>query len=69
MVMQAAGRDALDVNYIPYDAGGTAMAALLSGEIKALATGLSRRLICPKQARSKSSVLRRQNAFRRRQTP
>lgn len=41
MVMQAAGRDALDVNYIPYDAGGTAMAALLSGEIKALSTGLS----------------------------
>jgi putative tricarboxylic transport membrane protein len=41
MVMQAAGRDPLDVNYIPYDAGGTAMAALLSGEIKALSTGLS----------------------------
>jgi len=41
MVMQAAGRDALDVNYIPYDAGGAAMAALLSGEIKALSTGMS----------------------------
>jgi putative tricarboxylic transport membrane protein len=41
MVMEAAGRDPLDVNYITYDAGGTAMAALLSGEIKALSTGLS----------------------------
>jgi len=41
MVMEAAGRDALAVNYIPYDAGGTAMAALLSGEIKALSTGFS----------------------------
>ncbi|PVA05395.1 Bug family tripartite tricarboxylate transporter substrate binding protein [Thalassorhabdomicrobium marinisediminis] len=41
MVMEASGRDALDVNYIAYDAGGTAMAALLSGEIKALSTGLS----------------------------
>jgi len=29
------------VNYIPYDAGGTAMAALLSGEIAALSTGFS----------------------------
>lgn len=41
MVMEAAGRDALSVNYIPYDAGGTAMAALLSGEIAALSTGFS----------------------------
>ena len=41
MVMEAAGKDALDVKYIPYDAGGKAMAALLSGEIKALSTGFS----------------------------
>ena len=41
MVMEASGRDPLEVNYIPYDAGGTAMAALLSGEIKALSTGFS----------------------------
>ncbi|WP_299726765.1 tripartite tricarboxylate transporter substrate-binding protein [uncultured Tateyamaria sp.] len=41
MVMEAAGRDALEVKYIPYDAGGKAMAALLSGEIAALSTGLS----------------------------
>ncbi|MGB0902143.1 Bug family tripartite tricarboxylate transporter substrate binding protein [Halocynthiibacter sp.] len=41
MVMEASGRDALDVKYIPYDAGGKAMAALLSGEIAALSTGFS----------------------------
>jgi putative tricarboxylic transport membrane protein len=41
MVMEAAGKDALGVKYIPYDAGGKAMAALLSGEIAALSTGLS----------------------------
>jgi putative tricarboxylic transport membrane protein len=41
MVMEAAGKDALAVKYIPYDAGGKAMAALLSGEIKALSTGFS----------------------------
>ena len=41
MVMEAAGKDPLAVKYIPYDAGGAAMAALLSGEIKALSTGFS----------------------------
>ena len=41
MVMEAAGKDPLNVKYIPYDAGGKAMAALLSGEIKALSTGFS----------------------------
>ncbi|MEL7026520.1 MAG: tripartite tricarboxylate transporter substrate-binding protein [Pseudomonadota bacterium] len=41
MVMEAAGKDALNVKYIPYDAGGAAMAALLSGEIAALSTGFS----------------------------
>ncbi|SCZ67367.1 Bug family tripartite tricarboxylate transporter substrate binding protein [Epibacterium ulvae] len=41
MVMEAAGRDALSVKYIPYDAGGKAMAAVLSGEIVALSTGFS----------------------------
>jgi len=39
--MQAAGADPTKVKYIPYDAGGKAMAALLSGEIKALSTGFS----------------------------
>lgn len=41
MVMQAAGEDPTAFNYIPYDAGGAAMAGLLSGEIKALSTGFS----------------------------
>ncbi|MFV2002268.1 MAG: tripartite tricarboxylate transporter substrate binding protein, partial [Paracoccaceae bacterium] len=41
LVMQAAGEDPTAVKYIPYDAGGKAMAALLSGEIKALSTGFS----------------------------
>tara|TARA_B100001059_G_scaffold158899_1_gene158510 strand:+ start:1496 stop:2482 length:987 start_codon:yes stop_codon:yes gene_type:complete len=41
MVMEAAGKDALGVKYVAYDAGGKAMAALLSGEIKALSTGFS----------------------------
>ncbi len=41
MAMEAAGEDPTQVKYIPYDAGGKAMAALLSGEIKALSTGFS----------------------------
>jgi len=41
MAMQAAGADPTKVKYIPYDGGGKAMAALLSGEIKALSTGFS----------------------------
>ncbi|WP_371056755.1 MULTISPECIES: tripartite tricarboxylate transporter substrate binding protein [unclassified Rhodosalinus] len=41
MVMQAAGENPTEVNYIPYDAGGEAMAGLLSGEIDALSTGFS----------------------------
>jgi len=41
MAMQAAGEDPTAFKYIPYDAGGKAMAALLSGEIAALSTGFS----------------------------
>ncbi|VAW10076.1 Tripartite tricarboxylate transporter TctC family [hydrothermal vent metagenome] len=39
LVMKNAGANPADVKYIPYDAGGKAMAGLLSGEIKALSTG------------------------------
>ncbi|WP_417672163.1 Bug family tripartite tricarboxylate transporter substrate binding protein [Roseibium sp.] len=41
MVMEAAGEDPVAVKYIAYDAGGKAMAGLLSGEIQALSTGFS----------------------------
>lgn len=41
MIMKAAGADPTAVKYIPYDAGGKAMAGLLSGEIGALSTGFS----------------------------
>lgn len=41
MAFESAGEDPTRVKYIPYDAGGKAMAALLSGEIKALSTGFS----------------------------
>ena len=41
MVLEAAGSDSTGLNYIPYDAGGKAMAGLLSGEIAALSTGFS----------------------------
>jgi putative tricarboxylic transport membrane protein len=41
MVMEAAGEDPTAFSYIPYDTGGPAMAALLSGEIDALSTGFS----------------------------
>jgi putative tricarboxylic transport membrane protein len=41
LAIEAAREDPTKVKYIPYDAGGKAMAALLSGEIKALSTGFS----------------------------
>lgn len=40
-IMQTAGSDPLEMRYVAYDAGGKAMAGLLSGEIAALSTGLS----------------------------
>ncbi|SPF81126.1 tripartite tricarboxylate transporter substrate binding protein [Pseudoprimorskyibacter insulae] len=53
MVMQAAGEDPTAVKYIPYDAGGKAMAALLSGEIKALSTGFSEAVALAQQGEVK----------------
>jgi putative tricarboxylic transport membrane protein len=41
LVMEAAGKDPLAVRYVPYDAGGEAMAALLAGDIRALSTSFS----------------------------
>lgn len=53
MVMQAAGEDPTAFNYIPYDAGGAAMAGLLSGEIRALSTGFSEAVALAQQGEVK----------------
>jgi putative tricarboxylic transport membrane protein len=44
MVVQAAGGDPLELRYIPYDAGGKAMAGLLSGDTQVLSTGFGEAL-------------------------
>ena len=49
MVMRAAGEDPTALNYIPYDAGGKAMAGMLSGEIDALSTGFSEAIALAEQ--------------------
>ncbi|EAR08298.1 tripartite tricarboxylate transporter substrate binding protein [Reinekea blandensis] len=41
MAFEAAGQEPTAVRYVPYDAGGQAMAALLAGEIQILSTGFS----------------------------
>ncbi len=53
LVMKNAGTDATKVKYIPYDAGGKAMAGLLSGEIKALATGFGEAIELARQGEVK----------------
>jgi len=40
MAFKAAGGDPIEVIYVPYDAGGKALAGLLSGETEILSTGL-----------------------------
>jgi putative tricarboxylic transport membrane protein len=49
MVMKGAGGNPTDVKYVPYDAGGKAMAGLLSGEIQALSTGFGEAIELAKQ--------------------
>ncbi|WP_426415685.1 tripartite tricarboxylate transporter substrate binding protein [Aestuariirhabdus sp. LZHN29] len=44
LAFKAAGGDPRKVKYVPYDAGGKAMAGLLSGESDVLSTGLSEAL-------------------------
>lgn len=44
LAFKAAGADPTKVKYLPFDAGGKAMAALLSGEADALSTGLGEAL-------------------------
>jgi putative tricarboxylic transport membrane protein len=41
MIMKGAGTDPTKIKYVPYDAGGKAMAGLLSGEVQVLSTGFS----------------------------
>ncbi|MPV86487.1 Bug family tripartite tricarboxylate transporter substrate binding protein [Ostreibacterium oceani] len=53
LVMKGVGANPVDVKYIPYDAGGKAMAGLLSGEIKALSTGMSEALELARQGEVK----------------
>ena len=49
IVMKGAGANPSEVKYVPYDAGGKAMAGLLSGEIKALSTGFGEAIEMAKQ--------------------
>jgi len=49
MVIKAAGGDPLKLKYIPYDAGGKAMAGLLSGDTQVLSTGFGEALGLAKQ--------------------
>ncbi len=49
LVMKGTGAEPTAVKYIPYDAGGKAMAGLLSGEIKALSTGFGEAIELAKQ--------------------
>ena len=44
MAFKAGGGDPKKVRYVPYDAGGKAMAGLLSGEVQVLSTGFSEAL-------------------------
>ena len=44
MVIKAAGGDPLQLKYVPYDAGGKAMAGLLSGDTQVLSTGFGEAL-------------------------
>lgn len=53
LVMKAAGEAPTQVKYIPYDAGGEAMAGLLSGEIQALSTGFGEAIELARQGEVK----------------
>lgn len=53
LIMKNAGENPTAVKYIPYDAGGKAMAGLLSGEIKALTTGFGEAIELARQGEVK----------------
>lgn len=49
LAIEVAGGDPLEVVYVPYDAGGKAMAGLLSGDTQVLSTGFSEAVGLAKQ--------------------
>ena len=49
LAIEAAGGDPLELVYVPYDAGGKAMAGLLSGDTQVLSTGFSEAIGLSKQ--------------------
>jgi putative tricarboxylic transport membrane protein len=49
MAIEAAGGDPLKLVYVPYDAGGKAMAGLLAGDTQVLSTGFSEALSLSRQ--------------------
>lgn len=53
MVVMAAGGNPLKLKYVPYDAGGKAMAGLLSGDTQVLSTGYGEALGLAKQGEVK----------------
>jgi putative tricarboxylic transport membrane protein len=53
LALEAAGGDPLKVVYVPYDAGGKAMAGLLSGDTQVLSTGFSEAVGLAKQGEVK----------------
>ncbi len=53
LAFQAAGGDPLKVRYVPYDAGGKAMAGLLSGDTQVLSTGYSEAVGLTKQGETR----------------
>ncbi len=67
MIVQAAGGDPLKLRYVPYDAGGKAMAGLLSGDTQVLSTGFSEAIGLAKQGEVK--ILAVTSAERLPQTP
>ncbi|SDO58287.1 tripartite tricarboxylate transporter substrate binding protein [Desulforhopalus singaporensis] len=53
MVIKVAGGDPLQLKYVPYDAGGKAMAGLLSGDTQVLSTGYGEALGLARQGEVK----------------
>jgi putative tricarboxylic transport membrane protein len=61
LAIEAAGGDPLEVVYVPYDAGGKAMAGLLSGDTQVLSTGFSEAVGLAKQGEVKILAVTSEN--------